>query len=70
MLSILAACLANRAGDGSWADGDHQLDAGRDRREGGGGGPGVERGLLDALDVVEVEFGDQVRSQPVSRCAG
>ena len=38
---------------------DHQLQPLGHRGQRGGGRPGVERGLLDPLDVVEVEFRDQ-----------
>ena len=41
------------------SDGDHQLERFGDCGEGGGGGPCVEAGGVDAFDVVEVEFGDQ-----------
>ena len=41
------------------ADGDHQFDRFGHRGERGGGRPGVERGALDALDVVEVELGNE-----------
>ena len=42
-------------------DRDHQLDPLRHRRQRRRGRPGVERRLLDALDVVEVELGDQAQ---------
>ena len=39
--------------------GDHVFQSLGDGGEGGGGGPGVERRRLLALDVVEVQLGDQ-----------
>jgi hypothetical protein len=47
-------------------DGDHQLDRLGDRGERRGGGPGIERRLLDALDVVQIELGDQRQVPAVS----
>ena len=41
------------------ADGGHELELCGDGGEGGGGGPGVERVGFGALDVVEVELGDE-----------
>ena len=41
------------------AHGDHQFEPFRDRRQGCGRAPGVERGGVGALDVVEVQLGDE-----------
>ncbi len=41
------------------ADGDHQFEPLRDGREGRRRAPGVECGRVGALDVVEVQFGDE-----------
>ena len=60
MRSMLAACLASSAG--LWKVGRTATISSsflRDGSEGGGGGPGVEGVGLGALDVVEVEFGDE-----------
>ena len=38
---------------------DHQLERFGDGGERGGGGPGVERRRVDALDVVQIQLGDE-----------
>ncbi len=42
-----------------WPHGNHDLELFRDRREGGGRRPRVERRRVDPLDVVEQQLGDQ-----------
>src|SRR6202142_3325298 len=41
------------------ADGDHELERICDSGERGGGGPGNERRCINALDVVEIQLGDE-----------
>src|SRR6185295_4444857 len=42
-----------------WPDCHHQFECVSDSGERSRGGPRVERRSFDALDVVEIEFGDQ-----------
>jgi hypothetical protein len=58
MLSILAACLANRVVEVG-PHRDHQLQLLGHRRQGRRRRPGVQRRLIGALDVVQVQLGDQ-----------
>jgi len=49
--------------------GNHQLESVCDGGQGRGGGPGVERRRFGALDVVEIQLGDQreIESRALTR---
>ena len=60
MWSMLAACLASSAGRMERRPHrDHELEPLGDRGERRRRAPGVERRRVDALDVVEIQLGDQ-----------
>src|ERR1700752_2333899 len=42
-----------------WTHGDHQLECRGNCGERRGGGPRIKRRRVDALDIVEIEFGNQ-----------
>ena len=71
MRSMLAACLASSAGRMERrAHRDHDLELRGDRGERGRGAPRVERRRVDALDVIQIEFGDERQIEAESpRCA-